>query len=40
MHSLLPVAGKGSSDWSYSWIPVMGPMVGASLAAVLYLALN
>jgi glycerol uptake facilitator protein len=40
MHSLLPVAGKGSSDWSYSWIPVMGPMVGASLAAVLYLAIN
>ena len=40
MHSLLPVAGKGSSGWSYSWIPVMGPMVGASLAAVLYLALN
>jgi glycerol uptake facilitator protein len=40
MHSLLPVAGKGSSDWSYSWIPVMGPMIGASLAAVLYLALN
>ena len=40
MHSLLPVSGKGSSDWSYSWIPVMGPMIGASLAAVLYLALN
>jgi|UniRef100_UPI00404B4362 glycerol uptake facilitator protein len=40
MHSLLPVSGKGSSDWSYSWIPVMGPMIGASLAAFLYLALN
>ena len=40
MHSILPVSGKGSSDWSYSWIPVMGPMIGASLAAFLYLALN
>jgi glycerol uptake facilitator protein len=40
MHSILPVSGKGSSDWSYSWIPVIGPMVGASLAALLYLAIN
>ncbi len=40
MHSILPISGKGSSDWSYSWIPVIGPMIGASLAAVLYLALN
>lgn len=40
MHSILPVAGKGSSDWAYSWIPVAGPIIGASLAACLYLALN
>lgn len=40
MHGILPVAGKGSCDWSYSWIPVAGPMIGASLAAFLYLALN
>ena len=40
MHSILPISGKGSSDWSYSWIPVIGPMIGASLAAFLYLALN
>ena len=40
MHSILPISGKGSSDWSYSWIPVVGPMIGASLASVLYLALN
>jgi len=40
MHSILPVSGKGPSDWSYSWIPVIGPMVGASLAAFLYLAIN
>ncbi|WP_291401149.1 MIP/aquaporin family protein [Daejeonella sp.] len=40
MHSILPVAGKGPSDWAYSWIPVIGPLIGASLAALLYLALN
>jgi glycerol uptake facilitator protein len=40
MHSILPVSGKGSSDWSYSWIPIIGPMIGASLAALLYLAIN
>jgi glycerol uptake facilitator protein len=34
-HALLPIPGKGSSDWSYAWIPVVGPMVGASLAALL-----
>ncbi len=32
-HSLLPIAGKGSSDWSYAWIPIVGPCVGATLAA-------
>jgi glycerol uptake facilitator protein len=40
MHALLPIAGKGSSDWSYSWIPVLGPMFGAGMAALLYLVLN
>lgn len=40
MHAILPVAGKGNSDWSYSWIPVLGPMIGAGLAALLYLFLN
>lgn len=34
-HAVLPIKGKGSSDWGYSWIPVAGPMVGAALAAVL-----
>ena len=34
---LLPVKGKGSADWSYSWIPVVGPIVGAVLAAAVYL---
>lgn len=40
MHSLLPISGKGTSDWSYSWIPVVGPLIGASLAALLYLVIN
>lgn len=32
-HAVLPVAGKGGSDWSYAWVPVVAPMVGAALAA-------
>ncbi len=35
-HALLPIAGKGSSDWSYAWIPVVGPLVGGALAAMLW----
>lgn len=34
-HAVLPIAGKGGSDWGYSWIPVVGPLVGAVIAAVL-----
>jgi glycerol uptake facilitator protein len=36
MHALLPMKNKGGSDWGYSWIPVIGPIVGAVLAALLY----
>ena len=35
-HFLLPIPGKGSSDWSYSWIPVAGPLIGGLLGAGLY----
>lgn len=35
-HFILPVAGKRDSDWSYSWIPVAGPIAGALLAAFLF----
>jgi len=31
-HAVLPIAGKGSSDWAYSWVPVAGPITGALLA--------
>jgi len=34
-HAILPIPGKGDSDWSYSWIPVAGPVVGAVAAVVL-----
>jgi len=37
MHTLLPINHKGSSDWRYSWIPVAGPIIGAVIAAGLFL---
>ena len=37
MHALLPIPGKGSSDWGYAWIPVIGPMAGAAIAGLMYL---
>ncbi len=36
MHFLLPIAGKRDSDWSYAWVPVLGPIVGALLASLVY----
>ncbi|MCK5067321.1 MAG: aquaporin family protein [Bacteroidales bacterium] len=40
MHTILPMEHKGSSDWKYSWIPVIGPFTGAVVAALLYLLHN
>ena len=34
MHALLPLAGKGNSGWDYAMIPVLGPVVGATLAGL------
>ena len=36
MHALLPIPNKGDSDWSYSWIPVLGPIVGGVVGALIY----
>jgi glycerol uptake facilitator protein len=36
---VLPIKGKGSAQWNYSWVPVVGPLVGGALAALLALAL-
>jgi glycerol uptake facilitator protein len=38
MHAILPIAGKGPSDWSYAWIPVVGPIIGGVLAALAFSA--
>jgi glycerol uptake facilitator protein len=38
-HFMLPIVGKGNSDWSYSWIPVVGPILGGSLGALMYKAM-
>lgn len=35
MHAILPISRKGSSDWGYAWIPVLGPLVGGVLAALI-----
>lgn len=38
-HALLPIAGKGSSDWSYAWVPIVGPLIGGVLGSVAYVVL-
>lgn len=40
IHSFLPMKGKRDSDWSYSWIPVVGPLCGATVSALLYFFIN
>jgi glycerol uptake facilitator protein len=35
-HAILPIPGKGGSDWGYAWIPVVGPIIGGAIGAVLY----
>jgi glycerol uptake facilitator protein len=39
-HAILPIPGKGDSDWGYSWIPVVAPPVGGIIAALVYLSLG
>jgi len=40
MHAILPIGTKGRNDWGYAWIPVVGPLIGALLAALLFTALG
>jgi len=40
MHQLLPIKDKSGSDWAYSWVPIVGPLLGASIAAGIYMLLG
>ncbi|OFI49038.1 aquaporin [Floricoccus tropicus] len=35
-HQVLPISNKGDSDWAYSWVPIVGPIIGAVLAALIF----
>ena len=37
-HAFLPIAGKGGSDWSYAWVPIIGPIIGGVLGALFFKA--
>ncbi len=39
LHAILPIKNKGTSDWNYSWIPIIGPIIGAIIAALLFVLL-
>ena len=40
MHFLLPISLKRNSDWKYAWVPVVGPLIGAAMAAVVFLVIG
>jgi glycerol uptake facilitator protein len=39
-HAVLPIPGKGGSDWNYAWVPIVGPLIGSAVAALLLKALT
>jgi glycerol uptake facilitator protein len=39
LHAILPLKNKGTSDWSYAWVPIIGPVIGAVLAGFLFILL-
>jgi glycerol uptake facilitator protein len=39
-HAIVPMKGKGSSNWKYAWVPIIGPFIGAAIAAALYMVLS
>ena len=40
LHAILPLKNKGESDWSYAWVPILGPIIGGALAAILYMIIE
>lgn len=40
LHAILPIKNKGKSDWGYAWVPVVGPIIGAVLAALVFLLIE
>lgn len=40
VHALLPIKGKGGSDWSYAWVPVVGPLIGGALGGLLAMVVS
>ncbi|WP_281542731.1 MIP/aquaporin family protein [Maribacter aestuarii] len=40
LHAILPLKHKGKSDWRYAWVPIVGPILGALLAALVFIGIN
>ena len=36
IHAVLPIPGKGTSDWEYAWVPVLGPLIGGAIGAIIF----